>query len=64
MLKFIQALFNARRTVTEHRQRVFYLTNELTKAKNEAEYWKLKYENAKKWIDDIKDGIHSYEDGE
>lgn len=29
--------------------------------KRESRYWRSKYDNAKKYIDDIHDDIHSYE---
>lgn len=29
--------------------------------KQEARYWRMKYENAKKWIEDIHDEFHSLE---
>lgn len=64
MLKFIRALFNTKQTIQTQNEQIVHLTRQLAIAKQEAEKWRLKYENAKEWINEISNDFHSYEDGD
>lgn len=64
MLKFIRVLFNTKNAIAAQNEQIIYLSEQLAKARHEAEKWRMKYENAKEWIDEISDGFHSYEDGD
>lgn len=62
MLKFIQDWYR-------RRQDILYLNDRIRIAQRQADYWEAeankwrhKYENAQKYIDDLKNDIFSYED--
>lgn len=64
VLRFIQDWFNKEKLIVEQRKQLEKLKNELNQAKQEVEKWKAKYRNVKKWIDEITNDFHSYEESD
>lgn len=64
VLRFIQDWFKKEKIITEQRKQLEKLKNELNQTKQEVEKWKAKYQNAKKWIDEITNDFHSYEESD
>lgn len=64
VLKFIRDWFKKEKLIIEQRKQLEKLKNELNQTKQEVEKWKAKYRNAKKWIDEITNDFHSYEESD